>query len=193
MNKLEIVFSNPLSIDLEIEKMKLIGEMKELTGSVSPTNEPPLRFTLDLKHQQQQLLTPIDDDNVKIPANSVNYRVEFGFTYTTLDEFKIIGYELTSSTLRMHNEIMFSEISSSKANDAANSNNSSSRLANMNKSSDSSDLAPVLSSYDVKMIPKLPVIKSLELFSSDLNQNRQCVSQMVNSKYLIVPAKLGVW
>lgn len=198
INKIEIVFSNPLSIDLQVERLSLIGELKEHVN-----NEP--RFMINMftnlsqlkkkdEEQQVESVEDIDAFKVNIPAHCPNCRVELGFVYNTLDEFKLVGYELKSS-LRMINEIMFSEISSPKAD--ANSNNSSSRLNSvMNKPSTTSetDLVPVLSSYDIKMIPNLPVIKSIELFSlPDLNQNRQCVSQLINSKFLAVPSKLGIW
>lgn len=199
-NKIEIVFSNPLSIDLQVEMLSLVGELKEHVN-----NEP--RFMINMFTNLSQLKTKeeepqvesveeIDAFRVNIPAHCPNCRVELGFVYNTLDEFKLVGYELKSS-LRIINEIMFNEISSPKAD--ANSNNSSSRLNSvMNKPTTSTtsetDLVPVLSSYDIKMIPNLPVIKSIELFSlPDLNQNRQCVSQLINSKFLAVPSKLGIW
>lgn len=207
MNKIEVIFSNPLSIELEVEQMSLLAELKE--ESVGESS----RFLLKLLVITADTATT----TIKIPANCPAHRAQLGFVYNTLDEFKLVGYELTSS-LRLKNEIMFAEISSPKAsnnsnNDAGSSSGSSSSrlsnlIANNNSTSGTSlgekslsssssvepvELTPVLPTYEVKMVPKLPVISAIELVSSDLNQNRQCVSQLVNSKYLTVPCKLGLW
>ena len=206
VNKIEIAFSNPLSIDLSIEQMSLIGELKTLAKYDIGLGEDSNSLSEEKRQFHISLFgeTSNGPNLVKIPARSKCYRVQLGFLYETLDELKLVGYELRSS-LKMTHEIMFTEISSQRNESSSSSsiNGSSSRLASLMNSNgagssgsngkSSNDLVPVQASYEIKMIPKLPVIKSLELFACDHNQNRQCVSQFVNSKFILVTSKLGIW
>lgn len=206
VNKIEIAFSNPLSIDLSIEQMSLIGELKTLAKYDIGLGEDSNSLSEEKRQFHISLFGEASNgpNLVKIPARSKCYRVQLGFLYETLDELKLVGYELRSS-LKMTHEIMFTEISSQRNESSSSSsiNGSSSRLASLMNSNgvgssgsngkSSNDLVPVQASYEIKMIPKLPVIKSLELFACDHNQNRQCVSQFVNSKFILVTSKLGIW
>lgn len=113
---LEVILSNPLSIDLIVEEMSLIGELKEAN------EHGELRFKLSLFTENEN-----GPYLAKIPAQCSDFKARLGFLYDTLDEFKLIGYELTSN-LKMKHEIMFAEISNPKTT-TTDLSGSSSRLS----------------------------------------------------------------
>lgn len=143
---------------------------------------------MDKEHKQFQinLFTDIEQssNHFKIPLNSGEYKIDLFFVHNNLDELKLIGYELKS--LKIKHEIMFEEICNPRSsNDHSNSN---SRLLSLKSPNDST---AVQICYDINMIPRLPVIKSIELFKSDFNDNRQVVSQFMDSKFIAITSKLG--
>lgn len=196
-NRIEMIMSNPLNVDLLVENFNLIGERaydtnidtqsREFDRLSESTTADTIKsssnlFRIDLLHTGHERA-------IRIPAKTNAHRVEMTFSHDKLDKFKLVGYELMS--LRCKSEINFSEIVTAKS--TSNDFGSLSKRLNSHPAG-SAEMPSVQPSYDVEIIPKLPFIKSVDFYSSDLNSNKQVlVSELVDSKIICINSKLGTW
>jgi hypothetical protein len=176
-----LLISNPLPIELQIDFLNLLAEYTTTTTnnsksqqqdtasdrvSISSIKSTTTTTTNDLNRNLFRIklfkLNAAEAAEIRLPAKTADLKLTMGFQYDALEKFKLIGYELGS--LKCKSEIYFKEIASSKTSEAATL---SKRLNN------TADLTGVQGQYEVEMIPKLPVIKSISFCSCDYNSNRQ--------------------
>jgi hypothetical protein len=143
-NRIDLTMSNPIQSELLIDRIQLIAES-------NVDNSDKLLFDLKQFDDENNQISPI-----KIPASEDNFELKLAFKPNCLGAFKIIGYEIVC--LKFKSEILFENLLLTSSNKNNNINNST-------------DNNSIQSSYNIEVIPNLAVIKEIQMFSFDINQN----------------------
>ena len=149
-----MIFSNPIPLELCIDSFHLIAEMTSDKGEKSLKRIP-----------MEKLNEKESSSSFKIPANSKCFPITMTFNLNEIRLIKLIGYQI--EIFKSWHRINFYEIYKPE----------------LEKNYASKATSPIQSHYDIEMIPKLPLIRDIQIgnYAASISQ----------SKYFNLKCKLG--